>query len=110
MTKVSSYDGEAAIQLAELADEHIIYEPYPFNLLDKDILTIDFSRMIEEIALDVLAGKNIANISGRFHETVVQAIVAAMEQLYRRSVQAETLFYQAAACITVIYEKESVRN
>ena len=57
VTKVSSYDGEAAIQLAELVDEHIIYKPYPFNLLERDILTIDFSTMIEEIALDVLAGK-----------------------------------------------------
>ncbi|SDL91355.1 carbamoyltransferase HypF [Bacillus sp. OK048] len=83
VTKVSSYDGEAAIRLAELADENIIYESYPFNLLDKDMLTIDFSRMIEEIALDVVAGKNTANISGRFHETVVQAIVAALEQVYQ---------------------------
>ncbi|MEH7251212.1 carbamoyltransferase HypF [Neobacillus niacini] len=83
VTKVSSYDGEAAIRLAELADENIIYEPYPFNLLDKDILTIDFSIMIEEIALDAVTGKNTANISGRFHETVVQAIVAALEQVYQ---------------------------
>ncbi|MEH7245224.1 carbamoyltransferase HypF [Neobacillus niacini] len=83
VTKVSSYDGEAAIHLAELVDENLIYKPYPFNLLEKDILTIDFSRMIEDIALDVLAGNNTANISGRFHETVVQAIVSTMEHVYR---------------------------
>lgn len=79
--KVSSYDGEAAIRLAEMADENLIYEPYLFNLLDKDEVTIDFSRMLEEIALDVLAGKDTATISGRFHESVVQAVVAAMEKL-----------------------------
>ncbi len=83
VTKVFSYDGEAAIHLAELVDENLIYKPYPFNLLEKDILTIDFSRMIGDIALDVLAGKNTANISGRFHETVVQAIVTTIEHVYR---------------------------
>jgi hydrogenase maturation protein HypF len=81
VTKVSSYDGEAAIQLADLADERVIYEPYPFDLMETDVLTLDFSRMIKDIATDVLAEKEISNISGRFHETVVQAIVAAMVQL-----------------------------
>lgn len=84
VTKVSSYDGEAAIKLAELADEWVVYEPYPYDLLEKEILTIDFSRMIEVIALDVLAGVNVTLISGKFHETVVQAIVAAMEKLLSR--------------------------
>ncbi|NWQ42182.1 carbamoyltransferase HypF [Bacillus sp. EB106-08-02-XG196] len=84
VTKVSSYDGEAAIKLAELADERVVYEPYPYDLLEKEILTIDFSRMIEVIALDVLAGVNVTLISGKFHETVVQAIVAAMEKLLSR--------------------------
>jgi hydrogenase maturation protein HypF len=81
VTKVSSYDGEAAIKLAELADERVVYEPYPYDLIENEILTIDFSRMIEEIALDVLAGIKATQISGKFHETVVQGIVAAMEKL-----------------------------
>ncbi|MCL6570674.1 MAG: carbamoyltransferase HypF [Bacillus sp. (in: Bacteria)] len=81
VTKVSSYDGEAAILLAELVDEMVIYEAYPFVVLETDILTIDFSKMIKEIVVDVLAEKEISTISGRFHETVVQAIVAVMEQV-----------------------------
>lgn len=83
ITKISSYDGEAAIRLAELVDERIIFEPYPYDLIENEILTIDFSRMIEEIALDVLAGVEPAFISGRFHESVVQGIVSAMEKLFR---------------------------
>ncbi len=88
VTKVSSYDGEAAIQLAELANEQIIYQPFPFDLQDTDGLTIDFSQMIKDISVDVLAGEDIPTISGRFHETVVQAIVAAMVQLAKKNIEA----------------------
>jgi hydrogenase maturation protein HypF len=81
ITRVSSYDGESAIQLAELADENSVFEPYSFELVNEDILTIQFSKMIEEVVLEVLAGKENSLISGRFHETVVQALVAAMDQI-----------------------------
>lgn len=81
VTRVSSYDGEAAIQLAELADDRIVYVPYPFAVKETEVLTLDFSTMLKEIAVDVLAGKEIGEISGRFHETVVQALVSAMELL-----------------------------
>jgi hydrogenase maturation protein HypF len=88
VTKVSSYDGEAAIKLAEFANEQIIYQPYPFDLQDTEVLTIDFSKMIKEISVDVLAGQDIPTISGRFHETVVKAIVAAMVQLEKKNSEA----------------------
>ncbi|WML40259.1 carbamoyltransferase HypF [Neobacillus sp. OS1-2] len=89
ITKVSSYDGEAAIMLAELADEWKLYEPYPFELKDKEILTINFSTMLKEIALNVLAGMDVHLISGRFHETVVRAIVCVMEVLTKKNPPAE---------------------
>jgi hydrogenase maturation protein HypF len=84
VTKISSYDGEAAIELAELADERVAYEPYSYELIENEILTIDFSRMIEAIALDVLAGVKEDQISGKFHETVVQGIIGSMEKLLGR--------------------------
>ncbi|MGG3561454.1 carbamoyltransferase HypF [Neobacillus rhizosphaerae] len=85
MTKISSYDGEAAIQLAELADEDHIFEPYLFDLDEQDVLTIDFSKMLKEIAWGILEEKEVSLISGRFHETVVQATVEVMEKLLVRS-------------------------
>jgi hydrogenase maturation protein HypF len=85
VTKVSSYDGEAAIQLAELANEQIIYQPYPFDLEDSNGLIIVFSKMIKEICMDVLAGIDIRTISGRFHETIVQAIVGVMVRLEKKN-------------------------
>jgi hydrogenase maturation protein HypF len=82
VTRISSYDGEAAIHLSELIDESIIYEPYPFELVDAEVLLIDFSKMLKDITVEVLAGVDTASISGRFHESVVQAIVFALEKIH----------------------------
>lgn len=82
ITKVSSYDGEAAIKLAELADETREWEPYPYQLHElNELLEVDFSLMFHEIVADVLKGTDQALISCRFHETVVQAIAQAIEKL-----------------------------
>ncbi|MFK9093344.1 carbamoyltransferase HypF [Bacillus salipaludis] len=89
ITQVSSYDGEAAIRLAELADDRCIFEPYSYESIDKEILTINFSTMLKEIASDVLAGKDVHLVSRRFHETVVQAIVCAMVELNNKNPDAE---------------------
>ncbi|XJZ25868.1 carbamoyltransferase HypF [Bacillota bacterium Lsc_1132] len=88
ITKVSSYDGEAAIKLAELADGLQEWESYPFTLEDSnELLTINFSNMLKEIANDVLKGMNQSVISSRFHETVVKAIVSAMEHLLHKRME-----------------------
>lgn len=89
VTKVSSYDGEAAIRLAELVDENMVFEAYSFELREEEILTIDFSNMFKQIAEDVLMGINVPLISGRFHETLVQTIATAMEKLYLKNLTAE---------------------
>lgn len=84
VTLISSYDGEAAIRLSELADENHVAEPYSYRLsFDNQLLTIDFSQMLKEIGLEVLDGKEAGSISSRFHETVVQALVSAMVQIAR---------------------------
>ena len=86
ITKISSYDGEAAIRLAELANEKNSFEPYPYRLFDDgELLTFDFSQMLQKVALDALAGKETAIISGRFHETVVQTLVDGMAQLLKKN-------------------------
>ncbi|WP_379969478.1 carbamoyltransferase HypF [Ectobacillus sp. sgz5001026] len=80
ITKIASYDGEAAISLSELADENEVYEPYSYAYSDKEPIQIQMNAMIKEIAEDVLRGVEVASISGRFHETVVQSIVTFMEK------------------------------
>ncbi len=86
ITKIASYDGEAAIRLAELADMHQEWLPYSFAFDNSnECLTITFSAMLKEIAADVLAGVDVRIISSRFHETVVQAIVSAIGILQGKS-------------------------
>ncbi|MBL4953852.1 carbamoyltransferase HypF [Neobacillus sp. YIM B02564] len=89
VTKVSSYDGEAAIQLAELVDENNNFEPYSFDLQKEKMMMINFSSMLKELADDVIKKKQISLISGRFHETVVQAIVLTMDELLMKNPSAE---------------------
>lgn len=89
ITKVSSYDGEAAIRLAELADEFAEWESYSFGLDESgDVVTIQFSTALKEIAEDVFEGVELTVISSRFHETVVQAIVQTMELLSQKRPEA----------------------
>lgn len=86
ITRISSYDGEAAIRLAELAVEKKSIVPYPYQLFDDgELLTFDFSKMLKVIALDVLDGVEVANVSSRFHETVVQALIDGMAQLLKKT-------------------------
>lgn len=90
VTMKASYDGEAAIRLSELAIETKAVEPYPYRLYENDqLLLFDFSPMIKEIALDVLADKDIRTISSRFHETLSIAIVDALIQLVHDHPEAE---------------------
>jgi hydrogenase maturation protein HypF len=86
ITRISGYDGEAAIKLAELTNENKSFVPYPYQLIDDGkLLTFDFSQMLKKITLDALAGKEAAFISGRFHETVVQALIVGMAQLAKKN-------------------------
>jgi len=95
ITMISSYDGEAAIRLAEFANEPLEQsaydlEPYPYELsMENSLLTFDFSRMIKEIALETLRGKSSVAISTRFHETLVRAITTALVWLCEEQPQLE---------------------
>lgn len=72
--QISTYDGQAAIELSELVDENKIYDPYIFRIFSLDLVEIHLKECIEEIYQDILANVPKEQISGRFHETIVQAI------------------------------------
>ena len=87
LCEISSYDGEAAIKLSELVDSQSRQETvYPFAIFhENDLLSFDFGSMLKHIAKDHLRGISVNEISLKFHETIVQAILSGMEQLKRES-------------------------
>ena len=77
--QVSSYDGEAAIGLAEWAQLGQHVETYPFELNNTgELISFQFANMLDAIVQDVLNGVQLTVISSRFHETIVCALTAAM--------------------------------
>nr|WP_312886489.1 carbamoyltransferase HypF [Paenibacillus foliorum] len=75
---VSTYDGEAAIVLSELASyyegEEVAAYPYSIDKVGS-LFEISCSRMLEEIIQSILGGVPVAEIAVRFHETVAAAAV-----------------------------------
>lgn len=79
----SSYEGEAAVKLSELArDFNFHVQHYPFRIIDRDgLLKFDFSLMLKSIAADYLRGLAAGAIIHRFHETVVGALVSGVKRM-----------------------------
>jgi len=81
----STYDGEAAIKFSELATADTDFDfdfIYPYEIKDiNGLLRYDFSLMLKQIARDSLNGKAVGEISMRFHDTIIQAIISGMEKL-----------------------------
>lgn len=82
---MSTYDGEAAITLAELALYNENLPPYSFTVKPGKVMTIDFTEMLREIVADVFAKRDFSIISSRFHETIVQALCETIIQLRAQS-------------------------
>ena len=80
----STYDGEAAISLSELADVNLPMSPYRYEIQQQDqMLRFNFSEMLYQIVEDVARKRDVTEISTAFHETVVQALVDGMKQLHQ---------------------------
>jgi hydrogenase maturation protein HypF len=85
--EVSTYDGEAAVKLAELAEGVMgCGGIYPFEIKEGyGLLSYDFGIMLKRIVHEHLSGKAAGEISLKFQETVIQALVQGMEKLKRES-------------------------
>lgn len=77
-----NYEGQAAIELEQMAEEGETGE-YPFGILEQaDTLVLDPDPMIEAIVEDIRGSKAPTVISGRFHNSVAK-IVCEMSQKIR---------------------------
>jgi len=80
-TKVD-YEGQAAIELEEIANKNYSGPGYFFELKkDKDKLLISTSKMWSGILQDISRGIKRENIAAKFHTTVAQMIVTTCKSL-----------------------------
>lgn len=73
LRQISSFEGQAATAL-EHAAEGGRGEPYPFPLAGD---VVDWEPMLRALLCDIRSGTSSADISARFHDGLVEAIVAA---------------------------------
>jgi len=83
----SSFDAEAPIRLTDLVEPEMD-DLYPFTLHqsgDANPAALDFDRTIRHITRDVLSGKPVGLISTMFHNTISEAVTAAVRLGRERS-------------------------
>ena len=80
----STYDGEAAIRLSELANLNLPVNAYRYEIQEHEqTLRFNFSQMLLQIVDDLKRERDISEISTAFHETLVQALVDGMKRLHQ---------------------------
>ncbi|MDF2556628.1 MAG: (NiFe) hydrogenase maturation protein HypF [Bacillales bacterium] len=74
--EISTYDGQAAILLSEVAEE--TNETYSIHWIDD---TLHFGKMITEIIRDKNEGVPISKIAGKFQKTIVESFIKKLYAL-----------------------------
>lgn len=75
-----TYEAEAAINLEAAAREHSIKkkDPYPFEIDNNGLRSIDMAPMVRSIVEDVSDGKDPSYIAARFHQTLASVITTTL--------------------------------
>jgi hydrogenase maturation protein HypF len=75
-----AFEGQAAMEL-EFSIHSGVEEVYPFELTDGPPCLADWGPMIPEILIDLQKGQPVGVISARFHNTLVEIIVAIAQRI-----------------------------
>jgi hydrogenase maturation protein HypF len=76
------FEGQAAMELEFALDGVDTEETYSLSLVTRHLsLVLDWSPMIEVILADVKRGVSVGEISAKFHNTLVEAIIAIAKRV-----------------------------
>jgi hydrogenase maturation protein HypF len=78
-----TYEAQAAIEFEALMDESETAS-YEFDLVENDIILINWKNLISEIVTDVLRGVSIPIISAKFHNAVANLILNLSIEMRKR--------------------------
>jgi hydrogenase maturation protein HypF len=73
-----SYEGQAAIELEALTVE--LPEPFPFELAGEPFV-VDLRPAVRGITADLVSGRPVPEVAGRFHETMARAVSAGCRRI-----------------------------
>jgi hydrogenase maturation protein HypF len=82
--QVTRFEGQAAMELEFVADGVISEEAYPFRIDDRGV--IDWAEIVLGILADVAAGLPTGQIAAKFHNGLVEIIVAVARRVNEPSV------------------------
>ena len=83
-----SHEGQAAMELEAMAESNETIKGYGYDLidnLDSPMFEISLLPCIRQIVQDLGAGINVAVISMKFHQTLVDAFSASVEKVSKRT-------------------------
>jgi hydrogenase maturation protein HypF len=75
-----TFEGQAAMEL-EFSIHPGVEDVYPFELTDGPPCLADWGPMIPEILIDLQKGRPVGEISAKFHNTLVETIVAIARRI-----------------------------
>ncbi len=81
----SSYEGQAAMMLEFAADQKISAH-YDFHLIEKSTLIVDWQPMFEQMFNDIAMEVKDSAISAKFHNTLVEIIIALSRRIGQEDV------------------------